>query len=153
MTLRDAMRGDMDRVFLNTDEFGETVRFRPADALTVFEGGSGPGYFEVPMVLTDPSEQGLAGLAGIDDQRGLLAVAKLSALTAGILAATGTQREPRRGDWIIIEDADAIDYLDGVGPSTWMVLTCIPDGRDGCTLTLRFESHHAGASRDGAEVR
>lgn len=118
MSLKDQMADDLT-VFLNTDEFADTVTFYPKGDLV---------GFSCKVTFADPIPSLATMDIGLEDRRPVNALASQAVLRAGILASTSTARDPAYGDKLVAAS--------GGYAGTWIVRTAQPDDGGGIDLAL-----------------
>lgn len=126
MSLADLMARDVSAILLRTDDGAESGTYVPAE-----QGENGVGFDCTLRLGTDT-----AGIVvedhGENDNRRDDALGDLAAIRAGILASTGTARNPRRGDYWRCPT--------GGHAGLWVVDDCTPHGQGAVTLRLRLET-------------
>ena len=135
MTLRNLMTGDMDDVFLNTEELGESV------TLTTVEG-NGPSA-ALTVALADPqAPMVMMGDHLVEDHR-LEVVASRTTYRARTLTLNGTARDASRGDTLTFTGEHAGD---------WVVEESRVDVGDAQHLTLRRADLNAAGGPGAMET-
>lgn len=127
MSLANLMARDVSAILLRTNDGAEAGTYVPAE-----QGEAGVGFACTLRLGTDTT-----GIVvedhGENDNRRDDALGDLALIRAGILAATGTARDPRRGDlWR--------GPASGGHAGTWVVDDCTPHGQGAVTLRLRQET-------------
>ena len=125
MSLASLMARDVSAILLRVGEGAEAGTFVPAE-----QGDAGVGFPCTLRLGTDTT-----GIVvedhGENDNRRDDALGDLEVIRAGIATATGTARDPRRGDvWRCPSGGHA---------GTWVVDDCTPHGQGAVTLRLRLE--------------
>lgn len=122
MTLKSQMTADVASVFLDTDDFGESVTFTPNGAATSFACTVVPGDVDAGFGATPSGEA---------DRRLCPFFASLAALRAGILGIESAVRDPQR--------LDSITFASGAFAGTWIVERCVADADDGVMVYARLD--------------
>lgn len=139
MSLRALMAADLDRVFLNVNDFAEAVTFTPRKAVS---------SFACTIVINDPAPLVVGVVAGEEDRRLVSALASSAIVRAGIAAietATGA-RDPRQGDAVTFGASSPY-------AGTWVVDRAQADLGGGCQLDLVFARHLALGAQGVREIR
>lgn len=124
MTLKADMAADVAALFLNTDDFAESVTFTPNGAASGFTCSVVPGDVDAGFG---------AAPSGQADRRLCPFFASLAALRAGILGIELAVRDPTR--------LDTITFASGAFAGTWIVERCVPDADDGVMVYARLDDH------------
>jgi hypothetical protein len=126
MSLAALMARDVSAILLRTGDGAEAGTYIPAE-----QGEDGPGFACVLRLGTDTTGIVVEDLGEHDNRRDD-ALGDLAAIMAGILAATGVARNPRRGD--------AWRCPSGGHAGRWIVDDATPHGQGAVTLRLRLET-------------
>jgi len=136
MNLFDIIQQDSLAVFHNVNELGQIATFKA--------GGENPG-FSLVVTFGDPDENVAAFNGGQSVDRTAKIFAPRSLIRAGILAIELAERDPVRGDIIVMAT--------GADAGTWIVQDINPDAGDGMQMQCRYDRERIYGAESAVQVR